>query len=529
MKRNIAIALVLCSTFHVNAQELKTKFNWYNLDYEQDGVRGMSTERAYKELLKGRQSTTVIVGVIDSGVDIEHEDLKRVIWQNTDEVSGNQKDDDNNGFTDDLVGWDFIGGADGTDVDQEQLESARLLVKYDKLFGDNPKKRVIKKNKEAFNQYKKIQKEVKEKKAEAEQYLPMYEGLLENFTASEKILKEFLSKESLTTAAVEGIVDGSADLSVRQAKQFWLRMTSLGATATDIKDGVDHFRSQVNYNYNLDFNARTIVGDNPDKLEYGTYGNNEVKGPDAMHGTHVSGIIAGDRTNNIGIMGVADNAKILVVRTVPNGDERDKDVANAIRYAADNGAQIINMSFGKAYSPEKKWVDDAVKYATEKGVLFIAAAGNDNQDVDEMPQYPTKTYLKGGQSDSWITVGALDFQEAPNLPAEFSNYGQKSVDVFAPGVAIYSTVPGNRYEEKQGTSMAAPAVAGVAALLKSYFPDLTAVQIKDIILKSVVNLADVEVTLPGDDKLVKFGTLSSTGGVVNAYNAVKMALEMTGK
>lgn len=529
MKRNIlGIFLILFSTA-VYGQELKTKFNWHNLDYEKDGLYGMSVERAYEELLKGRKSTQVIVAVIDSGIDTEHEDLKDVIWKNKGEQAGNGKDDDKNGFVDDTEGWDFIGGADGTDVNQEQLESARLMVKYVKLFGDNPKKRIIKKNKEAYNEYKKIGKEIEEKKAEAAQYLPMYENLLQNFTASEGILKDFLKQEKFTKSDVEGIVDSEAEMLVRQSKQFWLRMNEMGATTADINDGVEHFKNQMNYNYNLDFDARKIVGDNPSKLEYGGYGNNEVKGPDPMHGTHVAGIIGASRENDKGVKGVANNVKIMVIRTVPGGDERDKDVANAIRYAADNGAQVINMSFGKAYSPEKEWVDEAVKYATGKGVIFIAAAGNDSKNVDEETHFPTKFYTKGGQSDSWITVGALDFQAAPNIPAEFSNYGQNTVDVFAPGVAIYSTVPGSKYEEKQGTSMASPAVAGVAALLKSYFPSLSALQLKDIIVQSVLDLSDVDVILPGSDELVKFGTLSKTGGVVNAYKAVKMAIELTEK
>lgn len=529
MKKTFLSVILICFCLSTFGQELKTKFNWHNLDFQKDGIYGMSVERAYEELLKGRKSTQVIVSVIDSGIDIEHEDLKSVIWKNDKEIAGNKKDDDKNGFIDDVEGWDFIGGADGTDVNQEQLESARLMVKYEKLFGSNPSKRTIKRNKEAYNEYKKISSEIEEKKAEAAQYLPMYENLLENFTASEGILREYLKDQNLSLSAVESIVDGDAELMVRQAKQFWLRMTGMGATASDIKDGVEHFKNQVNYNYNLDFDARKIVGDNPTKLEYGGYGNNEVKGPDAMHGTHVAGIIGADRNNELGVKGVADNVKIMTVRTVPGGDERDKDVANAIRYAADNGAHVINMSFGKPYSPEKEWVDDAVKYATSKGVLFIAAAGNDSKDVDIETHFPTRTYKKGGQSDAWITVGALDFKPAPNLPAEFSNYGQNTVDVFAPGVAIYSTVPGSRYEEKQGTSMASPAVAGVAALVKSYFPSLTATQIKDIIMQSVVYLGDVEVMKPGSEEMVKFATLSKSGGVVNAYNAVKMAIELTEK
>ncbi len=528
MNRNSVIAAFFLITTAATAQELSTKPNWYNLDYQTDGVRGMSTEKAYSELLKGRKSTPVIVGVIDSGIDIEHEDLKNVIWVNTKEIAGNGIDDDKNGFVDDTHGWDFLGGKDGKDVDQATLESTRLFVKYEKLFGENPKKKVLKKNKEAYNDYKKIKKEIADKREEAQKYLPMYEGMYNNFKSSAETLKSHLGVGELKRSEVEAIDESAATMDVRKAKQFWLRLVGMGATENDIKEGVDHFRDQLDYNYNTSFDERSIVGDNPSKLEYGLYGNNEVEGPSALHGTHVAGIIGAQRGNGLGIEGVADNVKILVVRAVPNGDERDKDVANAIRYAADNGAQVINMSFGKAYSPEKNWVDDAVKYAQEKGVLFVAAAGNENANTDVNIHFPCDDYLKNGKAENWISVGAMSYKDGEDMVAEFSNYGQKNVDVFAPGVAIYSSVPGSRYEEKQGTSMASPAVAGVAALLRSYFPSLTAAQVKEVIMSSVTNLADENVKLPGDDKLVKFGTLCVSGGEVNVYNAVKKAIELTG-
>ncbi|KPM47923.1 S8 family peptidase [Jiulongibacter sediminis] len=524
----LSLATIVLS-LNISAQELQSKFNWHNLDYEQDGVRGMSVERAYKELLQGRKSETVIVGVIDSGVDIEHEDLKDHIWVNRDEIPDNGIDDDNNGFIDDMNGWDFIGGPDGQDVKQEQLESARLMVKYDQLFGEKPKKRKIKKYKEEYAEYLKIKGEIEEKKQEAAQYLPMYEGLLTNFTSSEDLLKEYLETESLSKEAVEAIKEADADIKIRQAKKYWLYLVDQGASKAAIQEGIDHFKGQLNYNYNPDFNPRAIVGDNPEKLQYAKYGNNEVIGPRAMHGTHVSGIIAADRANEKGVKGVADNVEIMVVRTVPDGDERDKDVANAIRYAADNGAQIVNMSFGKPYSPEKNWVDDAVKYAESKGVLLIAAAGNDNADIDIHRHYPTKFYKDGGEANNWITVGALSYKEGDEMVATFSNYGDESVDVFAPGVAIYSTVPGSKYEEKQGTSMAAPAVTGVAALLKSYFPTLTAGQLKQIILESSDKFNNQQVQLPGGGDTVAFGELSTSAGVVNAYKAVKLAMELTRK
>ena len=525
MKR--IIFSILISTFFLQsyAQELKTKANWQNLDFEKDGIRGMSVERAYSELLKDKKSTPVIVAVIDGGTDVKHEDLKDKLWTNTKEIAGNGKDDDKNGFIDDINGWDFLGGKDGTDVNHEQLEMTRVLKRLKDKFGDNPSKKLVRKNKADYELLQTLQKEYDEKKAESVQYAPFYKQLYANYLDSEKTLKDYLKTEMLTKEAILGIDESQADRKVRAAKKTLEKFIELGATGADIKEAAEHFESELQYNYNLDFDARKVVGDNPAKLEYGGYGNNEVTGPEAMHGTHVAGIIGANRNNNLGILGVCNDVQIMVVRTVPDGDERDKDVANAIRYAADNGASIINMSFGKKYSPEKKWVDDAVKYAISKGVLLIAAAGNDNLDTDVDVHFPTDSYANGGIAENWISVGALSWKPDADAVATFSNYGKKSVDVFAPGVDIYSTVPGSKYEEKSGTSMAAPATTGVAALLKSYFPNLTAAQIKKIILDSSVK-PDLRVKKPGSEEIVKFEDLSVTGGIVNAYNAVKMAMEM---
>lgn len=526
--KKILFAVFLFPFFlQTNAQELKTKANWQNLDFEKDGIRGMSVERAYQELLKGRTSKPVVVAVIDGGTDINHEDLKDKIWVNTKETAGNDKDDDKNGFVDDINGWDFLGGKDGQDVNHEQVEITRMLKQLKDKFGDKPSKKLIRKNQAEYELYGKLQKEYEEKRSESEQYAPFYAQLYKNYLESEAVLKNYLKVETLTKENITGIDENNADRTVRAAKRTLEKFIELGASGNDIKEAVEHYEGQLKYNYNLDFNPRTVVGDKPDKLQYGEYGNNEVLGPDGMHGTHVAGIIGANRNNNLGIMGVCNDVQLMIVRTVPDGDERDKDVANAIRYAADNGAQIINMSFGKPYSPEKKWVDDAVKYAQSKGVLLVAAAGNDNLDIDVDVHYPTANYENGQKAENWITVGALSWKSEPNSVAEFSNYGKKNVDVFAPGVDIYSTVPGSKYEEKSGTSMAAPATTGVAALLKSYFPELTAAQIKKIILESSVKLPELRVNKPGSKEIVKFEDLSLTGGMVNAYNAVKMALEMS--
>lgn len=527
MKKTIISAFMLFALTS-QAQDFKTKPHWHNLDYEKDGVRGMSVEKAY-ELLKGKTAKPVVVAVIDGGVDIQHEDLKDIIWTNPKEIAGNGIDDDKNGFIDDINGWDFIGGKDGQDIKGEQLELTRLLKKLRTKFGEKPSKRMIRKNKAQYELLQQLEKEYTEKLDENKQTLPFYKQLYTTLSDAEKTIKGFLKVENVSKSAVQGIDDANADRKIRAAKTVLMRAYDMGVTPADIKEGVEHFEEEINYNLNLDLNERVKVGDNPDKLEYAAYGNNEVKGPDASHGTHVSGIVGAIRTNNIGAMGVADNVRIMAVRAVPNGDERDKDVANAIRYATDNGASIINMSFGKKYSPEKKWVDEAVKYAISKGVLLIHAAGNDAKDVDVEPNFPSKKYEDGGEADNWITVGAISWKPNTETVAVFSNYGKTSVDVFAPGVDIYSTYPDGQYKEQQGTSMAAPAVTGVAALLKAYFPNLTAAQLKKIIMDSTEKLVDLQVTKPDTKEIVSFGSLSVTGGVVNAYNAVKMALEMESK
>ena len=523
------ILILVFIPFFSFSQELKTKFNWHNLDLKEDGIRGMSTEKAYRELLKDRKSKTVIVAVIDSGIDIEHEDLKNNIWVNPGEIAGNGIDDDKNGFVDDINGWDFIGAKDGRDINQEQLESVRILIKLQNYFGENPKKKFIKKNKADYELLQSLKRKIEDEKNEAQQYLPLYQGMLDRVTKAEEVLKKIIGKEDLTKEDVLKINEAEVERSVRAAKQAWLNMLAMGATKADLVDGVNHFKEQLEYNLNTDFNPREIIGDNTSELGFGSYGNNEVMGPDAMHGTHVAGIIAADRTNEKGVKGVADNVKIMVIRCVPNGDERDKDVANAIKYAVDNGAQVINMSFGKAYSPDKKWVDDAAKYAESKGVLLVSAAGNENENVDVDKHFPNRIMLNGSEIKNWIVVGASNFVEGADLLADFSNFGKKGVDVFSPGVAIYSTVPGSKYEEKQGTSMASPAVTGLSALLKSYFPSLDAAQIKSIILNSVEKISGTEVNIPGGKEKATFSELCNTGGIVNTFNAVKMAIEISGK
>lgn len=526
------IFLLLVVAVPAFSQSLNVKTipdDWFLKDPEEDSLQGVSAERAYQTLLKDQPSRSVIVAVIDSGIDIDHEDLKNVIWVNEKEIAGNGIDDDKNGYIDDVYGWNFIGGKDGNvDADTYELtrEYIRLKIKYEHADAS----KISKKQRPEYESYTRIKDKFEKLKAKNEQQYKLYSGMYKSITFSIDTLKALLKVEKITPEDVRQF--NTSDPGLLFAKGFLLSMyRNMGDDADleeylkELKEAVDYYGVIVNYGYNENFDSREIVGDNINNSQERNYGNNDVEGPDPDHGTHVAGIIAADRKNNLGIKGIADNVKIMVVRAVPNGDERDKDVANAIIYAVDNGAKIINMSFGKSFSPQKEAVDKAVRYAEQKGVLLVHAAGNDSEDIDVNKNYPSKFYLDGKEAKNWIEVGASSAGSDEDLVGSFSNYGRKMVSLFAPGVEIYSTVPDNKYKNNDGTSMASPATAGVAALLMSYFPELTALQVKDILMKSSRKFDNLKVQKPGGGK-VDFNQLSASGGLVNAYEAVKMAKSM---
>ncbi len=498
------------------------KPNWQNLDLKTDTTFGISTEKAYKELLKGKKSTPVLVAVLDGGVDINHEDLNSIIWINTKEIAGNKKDDDKNGYIDDINGWNFLGGPTGS-IEFETLELTRLVHRDNARFANVTATTVAQADKLAFETYLK-------NRAELEQNLGTAKSNLAGITgfknALDAVVKK-IGKENPTKADFDNFKpQGQMEVGIKNAilENISDEMDFKTFYSSQINEGLKYYYGQVNYNYNVDYNPRAIVGDDPNNSKQRFYGNNDVKGPDATHGTHVAGIIAANRKNQLGIMGVADNVMVIGVRSTPNGDERDKDVANSIRYAVDNGAKVINMSFGKSKSWDKAIVDEAVKYAVSKDVLIVHAAGNDNKNIDSTTNFPSRKYLDGTLASSWITVGASGHLDNETLKAAFSNFGKTEVDVFAPGVNINSTVPDNKYKLENGTSMAAPVVAGLAALIRSYYPKLTALQVKTIIMQSVVKINHNVTYLKGAEPVsVPFSNLCVSGGIVNTYNALKLA------
>ena len=509
---------------------------WPHADIYQDSIPGMSLEKAYA-FIADKKGTTVILGVLDSGIDIEHEDLKDNIWTNTDEIAGNGKDDDNNGYIDDIHGWNFLGGENETTP--EILEVTRIYRRLRPKYEGKSINEMHASQKDGFRYYQKVKKDFEKRLKKARED---YAQVKENYDYIEKAVVYVGSAHEATVEKLhkkDYTLEEVTSLDAAERSPVIMRILENGDNPQEvvdqftenyerIKKAYDHYASVVSM-YNLDFVTRTQTGDDAYDIEDVPYGNGFVIGSydDEMHGTHVSGIAMATRDNGKGMNGVAKNVKLLSVRTVPRGDEYDKDVALAIRYAVDNGAKVINMSFGKYYSPNPEWVYEAFEYAASKDVLLVHAAGNDHKDIDKSDNYPTDAPDKVKEIvDNVITIGAMTRNYNEDLVASFSNYGKLNVDVFAPGLEIYSTVPDNEYEIQQGTSMAAPEVAGIAALVRSYYPELSASQVKHILMNSGIKV-DLDVILPGGDgELVPFSDLSVSGRVVNAYNALKMADSM---
>jgi cell wall-associated protease len=522
----------------LNALLSVTPANWFNLS-PADGAEGVRTEETYVTFTQP-ETEEVLVAVIDSGVDVNHEDLQGKIWINSEEIANDGIDNDNNGYTDDVFGWNFIGGANG----MAKIENDETLKNGIKLIKGNPEAQIEADTLEITRELvrmKKLKTQVEDlgetlSAAQSDYLASLTKTVTETVDNAKKVVENFnkrldtykkseaiLKSAGVITISLESVrALQSTDPAVLKAKADMLALLSNGIDLARIERVLGYYGDQLKYYYNESFNPRTIVGDNYSNQSERVYGNNDVIGPDSSHGTHVAGIIAAARDNALGIKGVATKVKIMAVRVVPNGDERDKDVANGIRYAVDNGAKIINMSFGKAFSPYKRVVDEAVRYAESKGVLLVHAAGNSNQNNDTAPNFPNRNDKANGiEFSNWLEIGASSFQKGLNLPADFSNYGKKSVDFFAPGVDILSTTPDNRYDTYSGTSMASPTAAGVAALVLSHDTSLNASALKDLMIDTSRRYPKLKVNLPGTETPVLFSSLSRIGTVVDAFEAVK--------
>ena len=487
-------------------QEIKSslskidKKNWHNLDIEKDSVPGTSVERAYNELLNELKGKKVIVAVIDTGLDIDHRSLSENIWINKDEKL-NGKDDDNNGYIDDIHGWNYLGSSYNETRDMTRILRDNKINnrKYNLVEEENPKE--IKNSNEQLN------------------ILNYYIQILDE---SKELLSDYLDNDNFRFRMLNNIE--TVDPKLNRAKNIYKDFDFYGYSKEYLNEGIDQFNDFINYHFNVEFNGRTTNDDIYD-INDRNYGDNNINNTkeSESHSTHVSGIISGNRKIEDGNKGINNLAEIMVLRAVPNGDEYDKDVALAIRYAVDNGAKIINGSFGKYFSSNPEWVIDAIRYASDNDVLFIAGAGNESKDLDSLSNdnYPNDQYFNKAEfSDTFIKVGASSINLDENFTAYFSNYGKINVDIFAPGVDIYSSMPNNKYKFQDGTSMASPVVAGIASLIMSYFPRLSAKKVKEIILESGIDI-DLEIRNLGDKK--NFNEYSKSGKLINAYNALILA------
>lgn len=540
IRGNVLAILIGMGFTYSSIAQTETPKGWHLMDLETNQLHGISLKKAYDLLQqKNKKSQTVIVAVLDSGVDTTHEDLKEILWKNPKEIPGNGIDDDKNGYIDDVFGWNFLGGKNGKSLKKAGDERARVYHRWkDQFLGKSiDTSQLAPQQKLNYKMWLKAAGELNFSQEEMTE-LMFIEVTAKALRRHDKVLRlemgvdeyscEKLEKfEPITKSGKDaklGFLTVMKMLQMDPEEKNTLALKELDEYIEGKKAAFES-REVAPHNYRAE-----IVGDNYFDFNDRFYGNNDVMGPGPTHGTHVSGIIAAKRNNNIGVDGVADQVKLMTLRIVPDGDEYDKDVALAIRYAVDNGAKIINMSFGKSFSPEKPWVDSAIRYAEQRDVLLIHASGNDAENIDSVENFPNpwltpwKTFAK-----NYITVGASsDLSIGPSIAADFSSYGKTQVDLFAPGVKIYSTIPGgNNYGNLKGTSMATPIVTGIAAILKSYFPQLTATEIKSIIEQSVIKPdASIACIKPGSEmEKVPFEYLSKTGGIANAYNAVKTALE----
>ncbi len=518
MKLFKTTSLLLASSLSLLGQEAfdvdQSEFtNWHNESTSEIGFIGSNVERSYTELLKGKKSKkTVVVAIMDSGVDINHPEFKGKIWVNEDEIPGNGIDDDKNGYIDDVHGWSFLGNPEGENLDFENYEMARIVG-----MGDDGSK-----------VYKRAYEALMEIREEDQAYADNLSRIRTNFIAASELIKEETEIEVVELDDLKKVKADTEDLS--KAVNYLGGLLKQGATLEVIDQEIARIDKKLNITFNPDYNGRQkVIGDNPFDLEDRDYGNNDVTGPDASHGTAVAGVIAAVRDEHK-VEGIAQNVQIMSIRSTPSGDERDKDVALGIRYAVDNGADIINMSFGKNFSPQKEWVDEAVRYAESKGVLIVHAAGNSSLNTDREENYPSGESLDGYAFKNWLEVGASGPNANEHLAAFFSNYGRKSVDIFAPGVSIVSLDLDSAYSSHNGTSLAAPVVSGIAALVWSYYPELTAEDMAFVIRESAYPMKKLKVIKPNEDgkeKKTRFKKLSITGGLVDAYRALELADEIS--
>ncbi|MFD2563298.1 S8 family peptidase [Aquimarina rubra] len=499
-----------------------TARKWQHKDVIEDTIPGISLDKAYRDLLSDKSGNDIIIALLDSRIDINHEDLKSQIWQNTLEIPNNNVDDDGNGYVDDTQGWNFLGNKEG-----ENMVSAHYAyVRYIKA----NKKKFIKDSIDTFSkeyvEFHRAMSLYEKEQEQAKRKLITAENSINKYNESKIKLSAYVPEGKFTLETLKNIdTTGNGLKPYVESLSFFVKHEF---TESSLQDILKNRKRRIKKHLNIEYDERRILRDDPSNLRDMEYGNNNVFSDidQLTHSTRVAGLIAATRDNNLGIDGISNHNKIMPVCISPLGDEHDKDIALGIRYAVDNGAKVINMSFGKNFSLHKEWVYDALRYAAEHDVLIVSSAGNGSLDLEkENHYYPNDNDNNGKEfSDTFMLIGAIGNQLNSGLLPYFSNYGKTDVDLFAPGHKIYTTLPNNEYKLDSGTSLAAGIVSGVAGLIRSYYQNLSATEVKNILMKSgtLYNI-DVEITVDDSKKMVPFSSLSKSGRVVNAYNALVMA------
>ncbi len=519
----LVFAFVFIDASFAQIKSLQDSISWIHRDARIDGIFGVGTFRAYNKL-GNKKIEPVIVAVLDSGVDTDHETLTGRIWVNEDEIAGNGIDDDNNGYIDDRHGWSFLGSEKG-DVKEDQHELTREYVRYKKRYESFSTDTLDLENNEDYQYWKKVKRNFENRYNETMKSFSFYSGLSQNLQFFDSLFQRELSTDIISNATLKDIQDiDSIHVFGKSILQYAFEVTQQKYTIPQIVNELNvtakYYKEVLDMTYNVDFDARSIVGDDYLNPWERNYGNNHIKGPLSEHGTSVASLIVNNKNKKAKMNGIAPNAVIMPVRVVPGGDERDKDVANGIFYAVNNGAKIINLSFGKSFTAYKAVVDSAVRYAEAKGVLIIHAAGNESKNRDQTNRYPISTYNNGGKASNWIEVGANSAIKDENFIGSFSNYGKNTVDFLAPGVRVFTALPENRYGFNDGTSLSAPIVSGIAALVWGIYPKLSYQELIDAMLASIKK-QEVHVLIPGSkEDRANLDSLIKTGGNINLYDLI---------
>ncbi len=526
--RVFEVCFFLLYTLKVMGQPARpVAHDWHYLDYKTDGYRGISLQQAY-DLLKNKKSTPVIVAVIDSGIDTLQPDLKPVLWKNPKEIPDNRIDDDGNGLVDDYYGWNYLGSANGENLAMSISEEYRTYYRFKEKFQNKTTKQIPDSLHWQFREWNRAKARLENGFNKAQKIIAPVRRNFSLISNADSVMQQLTGKTVFYLNDVDSLKPEPVTKDLISLWRDLLGQQPSGNNQALMKD----FR---NYKQSLEDDLiklttppgevrNHLLKDNGYDMNTIHYGNHNLSTHSGYHGTSVSSIIGAVRNNDEGINGIADNVKIMMIRGILGKDEFDKDVALSIRYAVDHGAKVINMSFGKYISPDKRWVDEAIAYALSKDVVLVHAAGNDASDNDATDHYPSSHTIRGKLLPNVIQVGASGDESLGRLVASFSNYGKKTVDVFAPGLQIRCAIAGGNTEISSGTSLASPIVAGIGALLRSYFPHLTAAEVVSIIKDSGTDPSK-KVMKPGDDqKWVALGELCSSGKIVNAANAVKLAM-----